>query len=109
MTVSEFANKYSLKPLTRIADRQIDCGFCGDLLSRAMGYCPENSAWFTVMGNINAIAVASLKDVACIVLCRGGAVQPDALEKAGEEGINILSSSAPAWELAGRLYMDLKG
>ena len=41
--------------------------FCCDLLSIAMGKLPENSAWVTVMANINTLAVAMLAEAACII------------------------------------------
>ena len=33
-----------------------------------MGRAQEGDAWFTVMGNVNAVAVAVLADTACLVL-----------------------------------------
>ena len=48
-------------------DREINCVYTCDLLSFAMGRAPADSAWVTIIGNVNAIAVASLADVACIV------------------------------------------
>lgn len=108
MTVFQFAEKYSLTFLSKGDDRQISGGFCGDLLSWVMANARENDAWFTVMGNINAVAVASLNDVACMVLCQGSAINSDALEKAKEEKINILFTKDDVFKTAGLLYEDLK-
>ena len=44
--------------------------YCCDLLSIVMGRAPANSLWVTVMGNVNAMAVASLADTACVVIVR---------------------------------------
>ena len=41
-------------------DREADRVFCCDLLSFVMGRAPADSAWVTVMGNVNAVAVAGL-------------------------------------------------
>lgn len=108
MTVSEFSKKYELKPLSLGSDCEIQGGFTGDLLSWVMSNAQENTAWFTVMGNINAIAVASLNEIACIVLCQGSNIMPDALNKAKEEGINIFSTPKSCFEMCGLLYGDLK-
>ena len=42
--------------------------YCCDLLSIAMGQAPKFSAWVTVMGNVNSIAVATLTEISCIIL-----------------------------------------
>lgn len=60
--------------------------FYGDLLSWAMGRAKEGDAWFTVMGNVNAVAVAALADCACIVLCHGAALDAVAKTRAGRTG-----------------------
>ena len=52
-------------------DRDITKVFCCDLLSIAMGKAPGDSAWVTVMGNRNTLAVASLADVSCVILAEG--------------------------------------
>lgn len=109
MTVKEFSEKYNLKYLSQGEDREITGGFCGDLLSWVMANAREGHAWFSVMGNINAVAVASLNEVACLVLCQGSALNPDAAKRAEMEGINILSTDIDCFELAGKLYKDLKG
>lgn len=85
-------------PLVDAEERQITGGFCGDLLSWAMGRCTEGQVWFTVMGNLNAVAVASLADAAAIVLCHGAVLMPDALARARAEGINIFATDLPEFE-----------
>ena len=109
MTVFEFCEKYNLTPLSKGTDRRISGGFCGDLLSWVMANCQADNMWCTVMGNINSVAVASLNDIGAIVLCQGSRIMPDRLEKAKEEGINVFSTSAPCFDIAGRLYDELKG
>ena len=52
-------------------EREITTIFCCDLLSIAMSKAPAGSVWVTVMGNRNTLAVASLAEVACIVLAEG--------------------------------------
>ncbi len=80
--------------------REVTCVFCCDLLSWAMSRAPENSAWVTVMGNINAIAVAVLADTACIVLAENAAMDEDAVKKAAAQGVAVLRTQKPAFEAA---------
>ncbi len=70
-------------------DEVRDC-FCSDFLSWALGYAHNVQIWFTVMGTINTVAVASLNKINCIILCHGSRFTPEALEKAKEENINII-------------------
>lgn len=42
------------------------------------GRAPQNSAWVTVMGNVNAVAVAVLADTACIVLAENAPLDGEA-------------------------------
>ena len=69
MKVHELAEKLELTTLVEDDfDRDVTDCYVGDLLSWVMGRAPEDSAWLTVMGNINSIAVATLADVSCIIL-----------------------------------------
>ena len=52
------------------------------------------------MSNINILAVASLADTACIILAEGVEVAQDVIDTANAKGVNILSSSEPAYEIA---------
>ena len=107
MNVSNTAEKCGFEIVAgeEALTRDITGVYCCDLLSFAMGRAPEDSAWITVMGNMNSVAVASLADVACIVLCDG--VRPDAemMKKAAQEDIAILCSGLPAFE-TGKMIFD---
>lgn len=84
-------------------DREITGGYAGDLLSWVMGRAKEGDAWLTVMSNVNTIAVAVLADVACIVLCEGAALEPDARTRAGEQKVPVIGTALPVYEAAVRL------
>ena len=68
MKVHELNNMDEFELLSISKDTEITGVFCCDLLSIAMGKAPAGSAWVTVMANVNTLAVASLTDVACIIL-----------------------------------------
>lgn len=109
MTVFEFCEKYNLTPLSKGEDRTIEGGFAGDLHSWAMANAHENYLWLTIMGNINTVAVASLNDVAGVVLCQNSPMNQQALEKAIEEGITIYKTDRSTFEIRGLLYNELNG
>ena len=112
MTVQELARQLKLQVLSGPGDgeswddRDIQGVFCCDLLSYCMSNAPADYAWVTVMGNKNTLAVASLADVACIVLAEDVSLDEKTLEKAEEEGIAILSTELPVFEAALRIYQE---
>lgn len=84
--------------------RELSRVFCCDLLSIAMGKAPADGVWVTVMGNRNTLAVASLTDTACIVLAEGVSLDEGTLAKAEEEGIAVLSTDLPSFDIALEIY-----
>ena len=112
MTVKQLASALSLKFLTQPDDaqaaREISGVYVGDLLSRAMSRVESDSLWITIMSNVNVIAVATLADVACILLAEGVTLAPDVRQTAEQKGINVYSSSKTAYELAACLADLLK-
>ncbi len=85
-------------------DREISRVFCCDLLSIAMSKAPADGVWVTVMGNKNTLAVASLTDTACIVLAEGVTLDEGTIAKAGEEGIAVLATDLPVFDIALKIY-----
>jgi len=80
--------------------KEIGSVFCCDLLSMVMGKAPSGCAWVTVMGNQNSVAVATLADISCIILAEGVRADQNTLDKAEENGIEILRSLKPVFETA---------
>ena len=101
MTVSELIKDSSLKAITLPSpDREIKGVYIGDLLSWVMGRAEADSAWITIMSNINVIAVATLADVSCVILAEG--VKPDGelIKTAETKGVNLIASPFAAYETA---------
>lgn len=89
-------------------DREIEGAYTGDLLSWVMGRVSEGQAWITIMSNINIVAVASLADVACIILAEGVELEEEVKNTAQLKHINVLSSELSAYELCVKLSTVLK-
>lgn len=90
-------------------DRNVTGVFCCDLLSIAMGKAPADSAWVTVMGNVNTIAVATLTDVSCVIMAEGAVLDEVARAKAKEQGVTVLASEEPVFDTALKIYQELHG
>lgn len=100
MTVNQLIKKLDLEILNLSdGDREITGGYTGDLLSWVMGKAQSGDMWVTIMTNINVVAVASLVDVACVVIADNAEIAPEVIEKAKSQDINLLRSSVSAYKL----------
>ena len=101
MKIKDLAEKLDLKVLTPYdEDRDVTGCYSGDLLSWVMSRAKEGDVWLTVMGNINAVAVAVLTECACIVLTENAALDEQAKNKAELQGVCFLQSEKNAYELS---------
>lgn len=80
--------------------RKIERVYCCDLLSIVMSRAPSDCAWVTVMGNVNAAAVAALADMSCVILAENAVADEFMLEKAKLQNINVLKTELPVFETA---------
>jgi predicted transcriptional regulator len=85
-------------------EREIQGGYCGDLLSDVMANAPAGCVWLTVQGHQNIVAVAVLREIAAVILTGDRAPDPDTLKRADQENIPILRWGRSAYELAGEMY-----
>ena len=94
MTVKQLAQAFDYQILCLPDEtREVVGGYAGDLLSWVMGRLEADNAWVTIMSNINIIAVATLADPSCIILSEGVAPEENVLERARQQGVNVLSTS----------------
>ena len=104
MTVAELSKKCGFTPVCMPApDREVRDCYIGDLLSWVMGRAESDNAWITIMSNVNIVAVASLTDVSVVILAEGVVLDESVVSTAEKKGINIVSSSVPAYETAMKL------
>lgn len=104
MLVKDLKAALSLVSLTSGGDeKEIKGCYCGDLLSWVMSKAKEGDCWLTVMGNINAVAVAVLTDCACIVLTENAVLDENARARAELEGVSILSTEKNAYDIAAEI------
>jgi hypothetical protein len=85
-------------------DNEVTGGYASDLLSDVIANGSEGDVWVTLQIHQNIVAVASMKDLAGIILVGGREPEEDTVAKAEAEGIPVMVSRLPAFELAGRLY-----
>ena len=106
MKVQDIVESLGLAVLSpaRSPDAEVTGGYASDLLSDVIARGRAGDVWITMQTHVNIVAVASLKDLAAVVLVNGRAPDPETLAKAQQEKVTILGSQMSAFELAGRLY-----
>jgi len=109
MKVSELIEKLGLTVFTGSEglDREITGGYVSDLLSDVMGNGKDGNIWITLQNHMNVVAVASLKEMACIILVKGIIPEAEIVERAVEEEIPILGSKENTFELSGKIFQLL--
>jgi hypothetical protein len=85
-------------------DTQVSGGYASDLLSCVMAKAQAGNVWVTIQGHPNIVAVASLIDLAGIIVAEGMSIDAATLEKAEEEGIPILTTSLTTYTVVGELF-----
>lgn len=112
MKLQEIVDKLSLNVLTASSNltREVTGGYVSDLLSDVIANSKEGNIWITLQTHQNIVAVATLKELSGIILVNNRNPDPETLKKAEEEGIPIMVSPLPAFELIGKLYnIGLRG
>lgn len=106
MKVRDIADRFDLKTVAgeKGLDREIQGGYCGDLLSDVMANTGDGALWLTIQSHKNVVGVAVLRELAAIVLVNGREPDDDTKAKADEEGIPILTTRRSAFETVGRLF-----
>jgi predicted transcriptional regulator len=88
-------------------DREITGGYVSDLLSDVMGNAQEGQLWITLQVHQNVIAIASLKDMAAVIVVNNLEPMENAIRHSNNENIPVLGTSLPTFEIAGKLYQIL--
>jgi len=106
MRLREITEKLDLEArcCARMLDNEVKRGYASDLMSDVIAHGQENDLWVTLQIHVNTVAVASMKDLAGILIIGGREPQEQTIEKAEEENIPILVSKLTAFEVIGRLY-----
>ncbi len=105
MTAKAFVESTGFKVVTMPEpEREISGAYIGDLLSWVMGRAESGNLWITIMSNSNIIAVATLADVGCILLCEGVTLEDDVIALAHSKSVNVFSTDLAAFEAAVKVY-----
>jgi predicted transcriptional regulator len=112
MTLRDLVRTFDLRVVSgqENLDREVLGCYTSDLLSDVMANSQKGYLWITLQVHQNIVAVATMRELAGVVLIGGRHPLSETVEKAKQEGIPLLTISLPAFELSGRLYeIGLRG
>jgi predicted transcriptional regulator len=109
MKVSELVEKLDLTVYSgrEGLSREIKGGYVSDMLSDVMGNSVEGQVWITLQVHQNVMAIASLKELAAVILVNGLEPQENTMKHSDEENIPVLGTNLSTFEIAGELYRIL--
>ncbi len=84
--------------------RQIKGAYCGDLLSDVIANSREGDVWITIQTHQNVVAVAVLKEHACVIIAGSREPDEDTKKKSDQEGVPLLRGKEDSFRLCCRLY-----
>lgn len=106
MKLTELIEKLNLDVKSAKVDleREVTGGYASDLLSDVLANSKEGNIWVTLQVHHNIVAVASMKDLAGVILVNGREPEQETIDKAEKENLVIMVTEMPTFELVGRLY-----
>jgi predicted transcriptional regulator len=84
-------------------DEEITGGYASDLLSCVIARAKAGNVWVTLQSHANIVAVASLLNLAGIIVTEGTRPEAATIEKANEEHIPILTTSLTTFTVVSKL------
>src|SRR5512133_1719632 len=111
MTIEELIKELKLQVFAGTGKLRgpIKGAYASDLLSDVMGRAKEGEIWITMQTHKNIIAVASLKDLAGIIIVNGGKPDEATLAAATAEGVVVTGTIESSFTICGKLYKLMEG
>lgn len=105
MTVGDVVRAMGLEVLAgqSALEREVTGGYASDLLSCVMARARKGNLWVTLQAHTNVVAVASLLELAAVIITEGMRPDEGALDKAQAEGVVLLSSPETTFAVVARL------
>ncbi len=108
MTLAEMIATLDLELLTTPAQDAaqvgIASGYASDLLSRVLADAPHGGVWVTLQAHSNVVAVAAVLELRAVIITSGARPDPETIAKANEEGVTLLATPRPTFEVVGKLW-----
>jgi ACT domain-containing protein len=105
MTIKEAAQALGAEiAQSEFEDAELSGAYTGDLLSDVMANAKDGGALITIQAHKNTVAVATLVNIAVIIVCNSRPLPDDMLEAAKDEGIAVIRTRETQFTVSGKLY-----
>ncbi|HTX91603.1 MAG TPA: DRTGG domain-containing protein [Anaerolineales bacterium] len=107
MTLEDLIQKLELTPFTTPKDFPAihpTGGYASDLLSCAMAGAKPGNVWVTLQSHVNIVAVAALTEVCGVIISEGAQPEAAVIEKANGQGVTLLGTKLPTYQVVGKLW-----
>ena len=88
---------------TDLTDRPVAGGYASDLLSCAMRGAKKDFLWVTLQSHANVVAVASLLNLAGVIITEGNQPAPETVAQAEKEKVILLLTPKDTFSVIGQL------
>jgi predicted transcriptional regulator len=92
------------KPLTDANAVDVTGCYISDLLSDVLAHARPGVLWVTVQTHRNVVSVATMKDIAAVLITCGRKPDAATIAEAEKEGVVLLMTPLTAYEVAGKLW-----
>lgn len=107
MNLQQIVEQLDLTVLTEDRDFTVihpGGGYSSDLLSCVMAGAKKGSLWITLQAHLNIVAIAALNELAAIIITENAKPDADSIAKANQQGVILLSTPRPTYEINGKLW-----
>ena len=106
MKLTDIVEQLGLKVLSGVdlLDREVAGGYVSDILSDVLAHGESGDIWVTIQIHLNIIPIASMKDLAGIIIANGRQPDEETLQKANAENVPVLGTDLNAFQIVGKLY-----
>lgn len=104
-TLSDIVQQLHLQVVGSSAnlERRVVAGYASDLLSCAMSRAKKDYVWVTLQSHANVVAVASLLDLAAVIITEGNRPDEETIARAETEGVCLLLTPKTTFTVVGEL------
>lgn len=104
-TLNEVREALELEVVTQSGDldRPVAGGYASDLLSCVMSRAKPQFVWVTLQSHVNVIAVASLLNLAAVIITEGQQPDAETLERAERTGVVLMITPKSTFAVVGEL------
>lgn len=106
MNVKEIAEQLNLKVVSGASGLSniISGGYTSDLMSDVIANAENGNIWITLQTHKNVMAIASLKDLAAVIVVNNQQPEDDMISQSNEEGIPVLVANEATFTISGKVF-----